>query len=368
MSPRLPALAAAAFALLLPVVVASVVVAPEARAEDAAAEPAEAEHSQHDVRLSADGLPEGWKLVGSAEAAPDEAALKDAIVAVVASKAKAEQVHVLGASATSPDGKKAVFALVDLDAVLPEAVAALKGAAEGKGWAVVAMGHATRWLVVAAPAEVRAKAVEVQVAYATRMLGLRATSALGAGNGARAVALARAILAMDAKHAVGNYVLGAAASAEANELRMREADDAAAVLGKAIAYMKAAVAKDATGSLTAGERAACLGELGLALLFTKKADAEARDFLKEAVAGTFDEPRSATIARYNLACAHGRLKELDEAFAALTASLEADTKAGDGAGIARIWRADEDLVSLKQDPRWAELEKKFPAPAGSGDN
>lgn len=361
MSPRLTALVVAAFALLCPVVVAPVV-----RAEDAAEEPAEAEHSQHDVRLSADGLPEGWKLVGSAEAAPDEAALKDAIVETA--KAKPGQVHVLGASATSPDGKKAVFALVDLDAVLPASVAALKGAAEGKGWAVVGMGHATRWLVVAAPAELRAKAVEVQVAYATRMLGIRATSALGAGNGARAVALARAILAMDPKHAVGNYVMGAAASGEANELRMREADDAAAVLGKAIAYMKAAVAKDATGTLTAGERAACLGELGLALLFTKKADAEARDYLKEAVAGTFDEPRSATVARYNLACAHGRLKELDEAFAALTASLEADAKAGDGAGITRIWRADEDLASLKQDPRWTELEKKFPAPAGSGDN
>jgi hypothetical protein len=361
MSPRLTALVVAAFALVVPVVAA-----PVAWAEDAAAEPTEAEHSQHDVRLSADGLPEGWKLVPSAEAAPDEAALKDAIVAT--SKAKPEQVHVLGASATSPDGKKAVFALVDFDAALPEAVAALKAAADGKGWAVVTMGHSTRWLVVSAPAEVRAKAVEVQVAFAARMLGVRATSALGAGNGRRAVALAHAIVAMDARHAVGNFVLGVATSAEAMELRAREADDAAAVLAKAIGYMKAAVAKDATGTLTAGERASCLGELGLSLLFTKKADAEARDVLKEAVAGTFDEPRAAVIARYNLACAHGRLKELDAAFAALTTSLEADAKAGDGAGIARIWRADEDLVSLKPDPRWAELEKKFPAPAGSGDN
>lgn len=368
MSPRLSALVLAAFALVLPVVVASVVVAPVAWAEDAPAEPAEAEHSQHDVRLSADGLPEGWKLVGSAEAAPDEAALKDAIVAVVGATAKASQVHVLGASATSPDGKKAVFALVDLDAALPDAVAALKGAADGKGWAVVGMGHSTRWLVVAAPAELRAKAVEVQIAYATRMLGIRATSAMGAGNGPRAAVLAGAILSMDAKNAVGRYVLGRLLSSEAAQTRERQGDDADALLAKSIVHLKAAVAKDATGTLTAGERATCLGELGLALLFTKKADAEARDVLKEAVAGTFDEPREATVARYNLACAHGRLKELDEAFAALGASLEADTKAGDSAGIARIWRADEDLTSLKQDPRWADLEKKFPAPAGSGDN
>lgn len=361
MSPRLPALVVAAFALLVPVAVAPVV-----RAEDAAAEPAEAEHSQHDVRLSADGLPEGWKLVGSADAAPDEAALKDAILAT--SKAKPALVHVLGASATSPDGKKAVFALVDLDASMPDAVAALKGAAEGKGWAVVGMGHATRWLVVAAPAEIRAKAVEIQVGYAARMLGIRATSAMGAGNGPRAAALAGAILAMDPKQAVGHFVMGRLLSSEAAQTRERQGDDADALLAKSITHLKAAVSKEATGTLTAGERATCLGDLGLALLFTKKSDAEARDVLKEAVAGTFDEPREGTIARYNLACAHGRLKELDAAFAALAASLEADTKAGDSAGIARIWRADEDLTSLKQDPRWADLEKKFPAPAGSGDN
>ena len=45
--------------------------------------------------------------------------------------------------------------------------------------------------------------------------------------------------------------------------------------------------------------------------------AEYTDDTPEAIAPpTSIQPRSATVARYNLACAHGRLKELDEAFAA----------------------------------------------------
>ena len=341
-----------------------------ARAEDPAeAESADAEHSQYDLRLAADGLPEGWALVGSAEAATDEAALKDAVIAAM--KAPAAKVHVLGRSATTPDGKKAVFALVDLDEAMPEALAALKAAAEGKGWAVEAMGHARRWVVVAAPADVRAKAVEVQKAYAVRMLGVRATSAMSAGSGPRALALGRAILAMDPKSAIGNFVSGRLVTNEALQVKAREGDAADAILAQGIALLKAAVAKDATGTLSAGERATCLSELGLALLYTKKADAEARDVLKEAVAGTFDEPREATLARYNLACAHGRLKELDAAFAELGAVLVAETKAASGHGESQLlgaWRADEDFTNLRADARWAELDKKYPADGGSGDN
>ncbi len=356
--------------LLVVTALALVAGGPTARAEDpAAAEAVDAEHSQSDIRLAAEGLPEGWALVGSAEAAADEAALKDAVIATA--KAPAAKVHVLGRSATTPDGKKAIFALVDLDEALPEAIAALKAAAEAKGWAVERMGHARRWVVVAAPADVRAKAVEVQKAYAVRMLGTRATSALSAGSESRALGLARAMLAMDAKSAVGNFVAGRLVTNEALQVKAREGEAADAILAKGIALLKAAVAKDATGTLTDGERAIAGSELGLALLYTKKADAEARDVLKQAVAGTFDEPRAATLARYNLACAHGRLKELDAAFAELGAVLEAETKAASGHGGSQLlgaWRADEDFTNLRADARWAELEKKYPAPGGSGDN
>lgn len=354
-------------------VVAAASFAPTVRAEDAEGpeghgEMGEPEHSAYDMALAAAGLPEGWKLVPSAEGAADENALKDAVVATVKDSIKPDAVHFVMRSATTPDGKKAVFALVDLDEKAPKAVDALGAAAAAKGWTVRTLGAPTRLLVVAAPADVAAKATEVQTAYAARMLAVKASAALENRNARRAFLLGRAVLALDGKHAVGHMVVGQLLLGEGTQAKQAQGDGADELLAKAVVHLRAAVAKDATGTLTPGERATTLGELGLGLLYTKKADAEARDVLKEAVAGTFDSPRTAAVARYNLACAHGRLKELDAAFKELATVLEAESKSPADGQLLGAWRADEDFTNLRADPRWAELEKKYPAPGGMGDH
>lgn len=359
------ALAVAALALLAP--------APSSWAEEppapaapapADAEPAEAVHSQYDVRLAAEGLPAGWKVVPSGEAAADEAALRDAILGAVAGE-HGKRIHLLGRSVLSPEGKKAVLCLVDLDAALPAVVAALDRAAAEKGWAVGALGHSTRRVVVAGPEEVRGAALDAQKTFAARMLGVKATSAMTGGNGERAFAFARAALAIDGKHAAGHYVAGVLLTGEGLQLKAREADDADPLLQRGVAHLRAALGKDASGPLSAGERAAAGGELGLALLHLH-ADAEARDVLKAAVAGTFDDLRHGIIARYNLACAHGRLKELDDAFAHLERSLKEAKERG--VRILSTWRDDADFANLKGDPRWAALEQAFPDADGGGDD
>ena len=76
--------------------------------------------------------------------------------------------------------------------------------------------------------------------------------------------------------------------------------------------------------------------------------------------GALLDPRKAVINLYNLACAHGRLKELDPAFERLNAALEANAKAPVG-GI--DFRNDKDFENLHGDPRWEGLTKKYP-PAG----
>jgi tetratricopeptide (TPR) repeat protein len=257
--------------------------------------------------------------------------------------------------------------LIDLDEKSDGALAALKAAAAAKGWALEAMGAPTRLLVVSAPADVLPKAVEVQRAYAARMLAVKASGAYENRVFRRAFTFAQTVLALDPKHAGGHLIVGRLMAAEGIQAKQAEGEKADEIIAAAVKHLRAAFAKDATGTLSAGERASGLGELGLALLYTKKADAEARDALKEAVAGTFDTASEGAIARYNLACAHGRLKEIDAAFEHLALVLAAETKSPGNAQLLQAWQKDEDFTNLHGDPRWAELVKQYPAPAGSGD-
>ena len=132
-------------------------------------------------------------------------------------------------------------------------------------------------------------------------------------------------------------------------------------LAKGITYLRAAVAKEATGTLGKGDRAKALSKLGYAYLEKEKSgpSTEARDALKEAVGAVADlDSEEATIARYNLACAHARLKEIDDAFKNLTTMLEENAK--DPSNGSLKWQDDVDFTNLKADPRWAALAKKYP--------
>jgi hypothetical protein len=181
----------------------------------------------------------------------------------------------------------------------------------------------------------------------------KSSSAIEDANGPLAGAMARIAYRIDPKNARANLITGSFMQAQA-----AQAEDKA-MMDDAIARFRAALAKDATGTLTPREATSARGELGGALLNKGGPSAEARDLLKEAVKSLDAVPRDVGIGyRYNLACAHARLKELDEAFPPLEKAL-ADNKEKPIQGISH-WRKDPDFEPLKGDPRWAKLLETYP--------
>ena len=327
--------------------------------DDAEGAEQEAVFSAYDVALAKGAFPEGWTLLGSADGAADETALK-AQVTEAAKAAKADEgIDLVTRSATKGD-KKAVFVLVDLDAKAASAsdalVKALEEQGKTKGFSVRTLGHPTRILVVAGPDDLREAAVAVQTGYAARMLAIKAQSAWESHLGPRIVMFARAARAIEPKNALANLFLGIAAGNQGAQ------DKDAKLMDKGIAMLQLALAKDASPALTGRELVMACGELGGILLQKGGPSAEARDVLKEAVKGLADvEYQEGNAYLYNLACAHGRLKELDEAFAALTLVLEANAKKP----IQGIdWLKDPDFDNLRPDARWAELKKKYETAGG----
>jgi hypothetical protein len=313
------------------------------------------EHTSYDMAMADGGLPQGWTLGEGDEAVKAENALKDAVFALAKTAGVSEEgIHGVARSAKTPAGL-AVLLLVDLEQVEAAFAKDLAAAATKAGWEVRTMGARTRLLVVAAPADVRAAAVEAQSRWAARMLAMKAWSAIAEyGNLDRGLLLARAALAMDAKSAGANHVLGRVAMDQAQ----RSGD--AKGFGTAVERLRAAVASDASSPLAGSQAVAALGDLGGALLLLGGNDAAARDVLKKAVAGAAEVERAPALGhRYNLACAHGRLKELDEAFAGLGAVLAEHAK--DPIRGIDHWREDPDFANLKSDPRWAKLLETYGA-------
>jgi tetratricopeptide (TPR) repeat protein len=80
-------------------------------------------------------------------------------------------------------------------------------------------------------------------------------------------------------------------------------------------------------------------------MFDREAFGEAKEMVEDAL--TRFEERD--VLTYNLACAEARLGETDDAIAHLREAIEGRP------GLADNARADEDLESLRSDPRFAEL-------------
>ena len=66
-----------------------------------------------------------------------------------------------------------------------------------------------------------------------------------------------------------------------------------------------------------------------------------------------EHPQQRPVALYNLGCAHALKGNTDKAFEALTGSVDAGFNGGAGGLVSA--HADTDLVSLRDDPRFAEL-------------
>jgi hypothetical protein len=344
------------FAVLAAAVLASSFLsfAATARAEGEELTP---DHSSYDMTLAEGSMPAGWSLVKEGGAA-DENAVKDAISAIAKDKglvtAKDAKVHYFARSATTVDGKKAVFILMDLDAKSDPFTNALKDAAAGKGWSYREMGAATRLLVVSAPADVLGKAVELQTSWALKQLSTLAMSKIEGRFLPQGEAVAKAALAIDGKFAAAHFALGFYV-----EITLAGRADSKVAIDDGISHYRAALGKDATGEFSAGQRARTQGQLGGLLLQKGGPSVEARDLLKEAVAAAASLKRDdGLVYQYNLACAHARLKEIDDAFKQLTPVLEENAKSVIG-GI--HWIEDEDFDGLHSDARWEELKKKYPA-------
>ena len=130
-------------------------------------------------------------------------------------------------------------------------------------------------------------------------------------------------------------------------------------------HLRAALEREAPDPLAAAERPSAAYQIGSALLQASTADADkaGREVLKVALAEAKDAKdvkHDLMVAiHYDLACAHARLKELDDAFAMLTQALE-ENKASSVEGIDGHWQEeDDDLAPLRADPRWKPLVEKF---------
>ncbi len=311
-------------------------------------------YSGDDVALADAGLTDGYKLATGAEADSLAKSTKEGLLAFATEKGAREAVEAVTVRVVAcPEGAQVVVALVDLNQRSEPLEKALAEAAAAKGWTVKALGTPKNWLVASGPEAPRAKVVAAQVTYAAQMLATKSSSAIEEANGPLAVAMARIAYRVDPKNARANLISASFMQA------MAARDEDKAMMDEAIARFRGALAKDATGTLTPREATSARGELGGALLNKGGPSAEARDLLKEAVKGIDAVPRDVGIGyRYNLACAHARLKELDEAFPPLEKAL-ADNKEKPIQGISH-WRKDPDFESLKADPRWAKLLETYP--------
>ncbi len=351
-----------AFAVLLAVACLS---APSLRADDGPAAPVGreprdpvtqdpesfVEYSSLSIALAEGGLPEGWTMLEPAAAGPEAKTLEHTVraVAMLTAVAVSKDFHVEIRSVAAPDGTKVHYAYYDL--VRPSKVFATALATRGAsdGFAVTEMGTSRHGLVVWAPEALRAKALEVATTFAVHLLSVAASSAQGRGDGFRAIALSRIALGIDGSLAPAHLIVGLGAKQIAL-LKNPKGD-----LGPAIEHLKAALAKGATKPLDARDTIVAKGNLGQAYLNQGLPSPEARDLLKEAVAGAAEIDRGWGVAfRYDLACAHARLKELDEAFALLSGVLS-DIAREPVEGIDEIWRKDVDFDHLRPDPRWKKL-------------
>jgi hypothetical protein len=330
------------------------------------------DHSSADMSLRAEVLqnvppevlPAGWALVPDEEKErpAGEKAIREAVEALAKeANVPSSEISTDVRSLRLADGKVATFGLIDVWTSPGGFRKAIEDKAKANGWAFREMGSPVRLSVIAAPAETLEKMSEVQALVAAFGL-LDAAFKRIASFPEKAESLANASAAMKPGIAMQHYVL---AQARRPQGRPPYAPDA---FDKSIAELRSTLAEKGPFALNEAQRISVSGELGNYLLNKGGPSEEARDALKFAVEHTSALPnrdRGTTMGwLYNLACAHGRLKELDPAFTHLRAVLEEDKKEKIE-GIDH-WRKDPDFDNLHGDPRWEEILKAFPEGGGSG--
>jgi hypothetical protein len=304
-----------------------------------------------ELALTEDTLPKGWSFLSESEAAEGAAKARAAVTAAREAAGVPEtEVNVEVSGLRTGSGARATVALVDVHVEPKKLRDGLEALAKKDGLGFRELASPARLLLVWAPPAARDEVLAAHVRGSAVGLGRAAWDAVS--DTERTDALAKAALSLEPglglPHLASGYSWSGRIEQDA-EARER----AIASLGYALAARVV--------PLTESERAIARGTLAGALLYRKTAedDAKARDLLKEALATPGDIPKRGLLGwRYNLACAHARLKEVDPAFEHLTAVLEAHEESPIQ-GISH-WRKDPDFESLKPDPRWGKLLESHP--------
>jgi hypothetical protein len=317
-----------------------------------------------DVALADGALPKDGSLK-AVDAPADEAKAIETFLQETA-KAKDSSADTIARGFVTGDGKPVTVVLADVFGDPAKVLAAVLEGAPKKGWSARRLGHPTRVVVVAGPESVREKVLDLQTAFAVKLLGIKLKTQIDAAGDA-AESMANSLLQLEPRHALAHLVAADAYAA----VGMRQKDPG--LTAKAPAHYKAALAKDAVSPLPPDRVVRAKGSYGQMLLSSNdgKPSAEARDLLLEAVKG-LSETKLGRVHQisflYDLACAYARLGEKDPAFEHLTKALELNAT-GETIVASEHWRKnDTDMTNLKDDPRWAKLLEKFPPKKGEGDD
>jgi hypothetical protein len=371
---RAPFLAVPSLALALALALAG---GRPARAED----PPEwkpPEHSSAEMAFEAEAMPKDVELLpeGARPAEASDKAITEGVEAVAAeAKVPAAERTLALRTVKFLDVKQfATFGLVDLWIEPGAFPAALEAKAKEKGWAFRPMGSPARLLVVCAPEAVRERAVALQVRVAALRVAEAGTKALSSGARESAAALATTALELEPGLALGRLVRAFLA---VPQRKPSEPKPAPGAYDAALAEFKASLDPAAPVPLDDPRRAVAKFEMGSVLLTRGGSDEVARDLLQEGIA---EGTKLAFAAerlhgpRYNLACAHARLKDKAAAYAALGPLLE-EIKDRPVRGLSDWWEKDPDFDSLHADPEWATLVRAYgekkegaapPAPSDPG--
>jgi hypothetical protein len=319
------------------------------------------------VQLEAAALPDGWRIVEASEARKPDAAV-EAQVRACAKEAGLDlrdDMDIVTTLLADPKGAFVTVVLVEVTVDPKGLPASLQAAAREKGWAYRELASRGRLALLAGPAEARDAALGIQVAWAVRALTEKAFRLVQGAmpRAEEALALARWTFAIEPAAAMPHMIEG---TLEARRGAAVQTEEQRAALARGIVLLDKANAEGSPHRPAGMLLTHWYGELGNALLFQKNAaaDARARDLLSKALAAgkTALDATHLIIWRYNLACAHSRLREADAAFRELDACL-ADYARNPFLGPLADWIRvqvipDPDFDPIRQDPRFDALMSK----------
>jgi len=314
-----------------------------------------------DLILEEDGLKAPWEIVYDELPGTPGDALEAWVTSVAKASGIAEddllcETRIL----KGPDGVAATVLVLEVDGEPKTLERDLTARGQAQGHVVRTLGHGTRILVLAAPEAVRKLLLDMQVAYAVRSLTDQGWERFQADSLVGASMFAKGARKMDAKAGAPMVLLGMVAT------KAGEFDEA-------IEAFRAGFGKGVTVPATGRLAMRGYAHYGYACL-EKKGEAafkEGREAFQKCVALESEaDPKTDPlyIQRYNLACAHSRLNEKDEALFQLEKALDMAKKRG--MNIARWVQnhvvKDEDLKNIKDHPGFKAIVERAMRGASTG--